>query len=111
MELLFLLALLAAGVISMIGTLLWWFGIAWAAKKAISGASQQGPDIEMLLQQLTREIQSQAATGRRSPQLSGLMGQFNRQMRDLDAVGRARIENRAAELSSMAASAGIDWRG
>ena len=111
MELLFLLALLAAGAISIVGTVLWWLWIAWAAHKTIAAGSVQAPDIDTLLQELTREIQSQATTGRRSPQLGGLVADVRRRMRDMDALQRGRIENRVAELSTMAASAGIEWRG
>ena len=83
MELLFLLVLLAGAAISVIGSLLWWFGIIWAAKRA-------------------------GFAGRRSPQLPGRVGQFNRAMRDLDAIGQARLDIGEAERTSLAASAGID---
>ena len=79
-----LVAFLAIGTLSVIGTTLYWIVAAW-------GRSGTGGD--------------------RVTHLPPVYHEVDRTMRDLDAIARARVENREVELTSIAADAGIDWRG
>jgi hypothetical protein len=121
-----LLLVLLAPIASLIGWLFWIGIIALAAKAALDGnamSSRGGGDFETLLTQIDRALR--AATPQRpgtggfdgtnlSPQqqlqLQNMMMKAQSQMAQMDALSRERYDTRVADLTSMAASAGIDWR-
>ncbi len=105
----FVIILIVLGILSAIGTVLWWVLVIWAGVKAWQSVAKQ-LDSQMLDVNKLIE-QAAAASGRRR---SGLESQISlkllnaqRQMRDLDNLHRQQYEVKVGEMQGLAARHGI----
>ncbi len=135
MEWLFLILIIAVPIISVVGWLFWVLVVGFAAKKtydAVSSSNMAGAfgagvgsgDLNAMLAQLDQMLRASAgaSSGRggsgaglknMSPEqqlrIQTMLMQAQNQMAQMNALSRQRYETRMADLSGMAASAGIDW--
>ena len=130
METWFIILIIGAVIASIVGPIMWILIAAFVVKKSLSASTNIGatgfgnPDLDTLLVQLDQMIRAANAAPGRSPggarntanlspqqqlQIQAMMMKAQNQMTQLDNLGRQRYETRMADLSGMAASAGIDW--
>ena len=134
MDALFLILIIAVPILSVLGWLFWMVVIGFAAKKtydAVSSSNMAGAfgggmgyrDMDALFAQLDQGLRasagsaaqggSKAAAQSMSPeqrlQIQMMFMRAQNQMRQVDALSRQRYDTRMADLSGMAASAGLDW--
>ncbi len=136
MDFLFIILVIVAPILSILGWLFWLVLGGWVAKKSFypvvsqdvvswsRGGRLGGSDLDVLLSQLDQAFRSGSAghenlgsnfgafnnlSADQPFQIQGMMLKAQSHMAQMDAIGRQRYDNRISELSSMAASAGIDW--
>ena len=133
MEALFIV-LLTGAVLVFVGPIVWTAFMTHAATKtrhSVATSTSEGglnpyesmSELDALMGQLDQALRS-ASTARafgghagaphlpprRQLEIQSIMMQTRNRMRRLDNLSRQRYETRMADLSGMAASAGIDWR-
>jgi hypothetical protein len=107
----FIALIVIAGVISALGSLVWWVFVVLLARKALSSAHT---DIDQLFAGLAQQIRtvSSLPQGNRvahQPEIAAMMLRANAQMRQLQSLDRQRYETRMGDLMGQAADAGISW--
>jgi uncharacterized membrane protein YccC len=105
----FFTLLIVVGVLSVVGSVLWWIAVIWiavnAAKSVASRLDTQFADINRLIAQAAA-AQGNQRTGI-TRQIQGQWFAAQNQMRALDGLRRQQYEVRESEIRSMAASNGI----
>jgi len=128
MEFWILVLIIAGPILSLLGWL-FWIGIAaviakqgFDVAKASYGTNLFGSNnqFDALLTQIDQALRTAAtrgqATGSNSVsttqqlQLQRMLMDAQNQMKQMDSLSRQRYETRVADLTGMAASAGIDWK-
>jgi hypothetical protein len=134
MELWILILLIAVPVLSALGWLIWIIFVGVVAKKAFDAAARSGTanlgglggsdDFAALLVQLEQSLRvaqgsggldsrggaAQNLTPQQQLQIQAMLMKAQNQMQQMDVLSRQRYDTKMADLSGMAASAGIDWR-
>jgi hypothetical protein len=112
MEFLFILFIIAAVVLPIIGGIVWLLIYFFAAKTVISAAERQFqqtlPNLEAMLSQIPTGGFSQLDPQQQN-QITMMLMQANRQMSQLDDLSRQQYDVSVGNLMGMAAEAGIDW--
>lgn len=135
MEILFIILIIAVPIISVLGWIVWMVVIGFIAKKSFEAASTSKTigglgggigygEFDALLAQLDQAMRV-ASAGQGGPaaggeglqnlspqqqlQIQTMMMSAQNQMAQMDTLGRQRYETRMADLSGMAANAGLDW--
>ncbi len=130
METWFITLLIVAAIASVVGPIIWFLVVAFVVKKSYDASANIGAtgfgssELDALIVQLDQMIRAANAASGPSPtgapntanltpqqqlQIQTMLMQAQNQMTQLDNLGRQRYETRLADLSGMAASAGIDW--
>jgi len=105
----FLIVLVVLGAL---GSVAWWVFVIWAGAQVFRAATSQLDGLLPQLETQLRSYQNLPPTQRagRDAQIAAMMFKAQNEMRNIDALHRARYETRVGELSNMAAQAGIDFR-
>lgn len=130
METWFITLLIGAAIASVVGPIIWFLVVALVVKKSYDASVNIGAtgfgssELDALIVQLDQMIRAANAASGPSPtgapntanltpqqqlQIQTMLMQAQNQMTQLDNLGRQRYETRLADLTGMAASAGIDW--
>jgi hypothetical protein len=107
MDILLILLVLGAIVVSVVGYVLWIVFVVWAVKKGVEAMHADMTRAQQLLQ--TYASMPAPSQTQMKPDILHLLNRTNIQLQQMDALRRQKYEVRVGELQSMAAQAGIDW--